>query len=62
MSANSATGSAAPSVQKWIIEKDVANQISSGNLKRRMQDDSLDGLFHSSIELYLRDHEYHSPQ
>ena len=51
MSSNSATGSAAPSVQKWIIDVDVVKQLCSRVLKRRLQDESL---FDGSIELYLR--------
>ena len=46
-----ATGSAAPSVQKWIIEKDVEYQLRSGALHRRLQDESLS---HGSIELYWK--------
>jgi len=53
MSANSATGSAAPSVQKWIINSDVENQLHSEALKRRLRDESLS---HASIELFLRCH------
>jgi len=50
MSAKSATGSAAQSVQKLVIEKDVEHQLRSKALKRRLQEESLaDG----SIELYL---------
>jgi len=49
----SATGSAAPSVQKLIIENDVENQLRSGVLLNRLQDESLS---EGSIELYLRCH------
>jgi len=51
MSANSATGSAAPSVQKWIIDSNVENQLRSYSLKDRLTDKSLS---HGSIELFLR--------
>ena len=50
MSANSATGSVAPSVQKWIIEKNVELQLRSGALRRRLLDESLT---HGSIKLYF---------
>jgi len=53
MSAKIATGSAAPSVQKWVIEKDVEKQLRSGALIRRLKDQSLS---HGSIELFLRCH------
>jgi len=49
--ANSAPGSAAQSVQKWVVDEDVENQIRSGMLKRRLQEESL---ANGSIELYLR--------
>jgi len=51
MSAKSATGSAAPSVEKWVIKKDVENQLRSGALKTRLLDESLS---YGSIELFLR--------
>ena len=51
MSANSATGSAAPSVKKLVIDSDVENQLRSRALKRRLLDKRLS---HGSIELYLR--------
>ena len=51
MSANRVTGSAAPSVQKWVIDSDVENQLRSGALKKRLLDASLS---HGSIELSLR--------
>jgi len=51
MSAKSATGSAAQSVQKWVINSDVENQLRSQALKRKLQDE---GLSCGSIELYLR--------
>jgi len=51
MSAKRKTGSVAPSVQKWVIDKDVENQLRSDALKRRLQDESLS---HGSVELYLR--------
>jgi len=51
MSTISATGSAAQSVQKWIIDSDVENQLRSRSLKRRLQDESLS---HGSVEFYLR--------
>jgi len=50
MPTNSATGSAAPSVQKWIIDSDVEYQLRSGALKNRLDD----SLSHGFIELYLR--------
>ena len=50
MGANSSTGSAAQSVQKWIIDSDVENQLRSYALKRRLLDKSL---AHGSVELYL---------
>jgi len=51
MSANIVTGSAAPSVQKWVIDSDVEYQLHSGALKWRLLDKALsDG----SIEIYLR--------
>ena len=53
MSTNSATGSAAQSVQKWVIEKDVESQLRSRALRRMIRDDSLS---HGSFELYLRCH------
>jgi len=52
MSAKRATGSAAPSVQKWIIDFDVESQLRSKELKLRLQDK--DPLAHGSIELFLR--------
>ena len=51
MSANSATGSAAQSVKKWIIDSDVENQLRLGALRRSLSDRSL---AHGSIELYFR--------
>jgi len=51
MSANSATGSAAQSVQKWVIDSDVEHQLHSDDLWRRLSDKSL---AYGSIELYLR--------
>jgi len=51
MSAKSATGSAAPSVQKWVIDSDIEYQLRSGALLRRLQNE---GLSHGSIELSLR--------
>ena len=51
MSSNSATGSAAPTVQKWVIEKNVEYQLRSADLKNRLKDNSLT---HGSIELNLR--------
>ena len=51
MSAKIATGSAASSVQKWVIEKDVEYQLRSGALKGRLEDK---GLSDGSIELSLR--------
>ena len=51
MSAKSATGLAAQSVQNWVIDSDVENQLCSDALKRRLRDKSLsDGC----IGLYLR--------
>jgi len=41
MSGKSATGSAAPSVKKWIIDSDVENQLRLGALWRRLRDNSL---------------------
>ena len=51
MLANIATGSAAPSVQKLIIEVDVENQLRSQALLRRLQDKRLS---RDSTVLYLR--------
>jgi len=51
MSANSATGSAAPSFQKWVIDSDVEYQLRSYALKRRLQHRSL---YHVSDELQLK--------
>ena len=51
MSAKSATGSAAQSVQKLVIDSDVEKKLRSKALKRRLLDESLS---HGSIELYLR--------
>jgi len=51
MSSKSTTGSAAPSVQKWVIDSDVENQLRSFALLRRIRDESLS---YGSIELYLR--------
>jgi len=53
MSAKSTTGSAAQSVQKWIIDSDVENQLRSGALKGRLLDESLSN---GSIEVYWRCH------
>ena len=53
MSARSATGSVAPSVQKWVIKNDVENQLCSYALRDRLLDKSLS---HGSIEVYLRCH------
>ena len=49
MSANSVTNSAAPSVQKWVVDEDVVKQLLSYALQGRLRAES-DG----SIELYLR--------
>jgi len=51
MSAKSSTGSAAQSVQKWVIDSDVEKQLRSRVLKRRMLDESLS---HGSIVLSLK--------
>ena len=51
MSAKSVTASAAPSVQKLVIDSDVENQLRSRALKIRLKDESL---AHGSIELYLK--------
>jgi len=51
MSAKRTTGSAAPSVQKWVIDSDVEEQLRSGALRERLLDESLS---HGSVELYLR--------
>jgi len=51
MSANSATGSAAQSVQKWVIDSDVENELRSEAPLTRLMDGSLS---HGSVELYLR--------
>jgi len=51
MSAKSSTGSAAPSVQKWIIDSDVEKQLRSRTLLGRLLDERLS---HGSIELFLR--------
>ena len=51
MSENSATGSEAQSVQKWVIDSDVENQLRSHALHWKLLDE---GLAHGSIELYLR--------
>ena len=51
MLANSATGSVAPSVQKWIIDEDVEEQLCSCSLAITLENESL---AHGSIELYLR--------
>jgi len=51
MSAKSATGSAPPSVKKWIIDSDVENRLRSQDLLRRLRDESLS---HGCIELSLR--------
>ena len=53
MSANRATGSAAPSIKKWVIDSDVEYQLRSGALWRRLQNKSLS---HGFIELYWRCH------
>ena len=51
MSAKSSTGSATPSVQTWIIDSDVENQLRSAALHWRLKDKSLS---HGSIDLSLR--------
>ena len=51
MSANSATGSVTQSVQKWVIDFNVEDQLRSGALRTRLLDTSLSN---GSIELYLR--------
>ena len=51
MSSNSATGSSALSVKKWVIDSDVENQLRSEVLWRRLQDKRLS---HGSIRIYLR--------
>jgi len=51
MSAKIATGSEAQTVQKWVINSDVENQLRSYALRRRLLDVSLS---HGSIELFLR--------
>jgi len=48
MSAKKSTGLVAKSVQKWIIDSDVENQLRSGMLKHRLLDENLS---HGSIEL-----------
>jgi len=53
MSPKSTTGSAASSVQKWIIDSDVENQLRSKALRNRLHDDSLSN---GSIEIKLRFH------
>ena len=51
MSAQRETGSAAPSVQKWVIKEEVENELRSGALKSRLLDKSLS---HGSVELFLK--------
>jgi len=51
MSADSATDSAAQSVQKWVIDSDVEYQLRSYSLGRRLLDKSLS---HGSVDLSLR--------
>ena len=51
MSAKNATGSAAPSIKKWVIEKDVKDLLHSYALARRLKDKSFSNGF---IELFLR--------
>ena len=51
MTAKSETGSAAPSVQKLVIDSDVENQLRLRTLRRILKDKSLSK---GSIELYLR--------
>jgi len=36
MVASSETGAAAQSIQKWVIDSDVEDQLRSGALKRRL--------------------------
>jgi len=50
MSFQSETGSAASTVQKWIIDSDVENLLRSGALKRRIQDWRLPN---GSVELHM---------
>jgi len=50
MSAKRTTGSAAPSVQKWVIDSYVEDQLCSQALQLRLMDESLS---HGSIDLYL---------
>jgi len=51
MSANISTGLVASSVQKWVIDSDVENQLRSEALWKRLKEKSLS---HGTIELYLR--------
>ena len=51
MSAKSATGSAASSVQNRVISSDVENQLRSEALRDRLRDKTLS---HGTIEIYLR--------
>ena len=51
MSAKIATGSVAQSVQKWVINSDVENQLRWGDLRRRLL---VRKFSYGSIELYLR--------
>ena len=51
MSTKSVTGSAAQSVQNWIIENNVEYQLRTHALKTMLMDESLS---HGSIELFLR--------
>ena len=53
MSAKSATGLSALSVQKWIIDSDIENQLRLRTLRERLANRSLS---HGSIELYLKCH------
>ena len=48
---NRLRGSGAHSVQKWVIDSDVENQLRSGVLWERLSDASLS---HGSVEIYLR--------
>ena len=52
MNSKRATGSAAKSVQKWVIDSDVKKQLRSRALLDRLRDQ---GLLHGSIELYLKE-------
>jgi len=50
MSANIATGSAAQSIEKWVIDVDVEDPLRSDTLKDMLRDESLS---QGSIELFL---------